>query len=280
MDFGGAYGSLGGPNITINSLTRDKISFILSDTDLSVANALRRVMIAEVPTVAIDMVEFETNTTVLADEFLSHRLGMVPIDSRDVEKLRYTRDCTCSQYCPECSVELTMHVKCTDDRTKYVTSRDLISSNPSFVPVIQDKDDPGVLLAKLRKGHELKLKCIAKKGVAKEHAKWSPVCGVAFEYDPYNKLRHTQYWFEESEKEWPLSHNAKYEDPPDPEAPFDYNAKPDRFYFEAETVGSLSPDEVVTMALKTLVDKLAYIQMQIQEEVDTKDQDNVNAWNF
>lgn len=37
------------------------------------------------------MVEFETNTTVLADEFLSHRLGMVPIDSRDVEKLRYTR---------------------------------------------------------------------------------------------------------------------------------------------------------------------------------------------
>lgn len=37
------------------------------------------------------MVEIETNTTVLADEFLAHRLGMVPIDSREVEKLRYTR---------------------------------------------------------------------------------------------------------------------------------------------------------------------------------------------
>lgn len=37
------------------------------------------------------MVEIETNTTVLADEFLAHRLGMVPIDSRDVDKLRYTR---------------------------------------------------------------------------------------------------------------------------------------------------------------------------------------------
>ncbi|KAI8096567.1 RNA polymerase Rpb3/Rpb11 dimerization domain-containing protein [Halteromyces radiatus] len=202
MDIGGSYRALGGPNITIRELTKESINFVLSDTDLSVANSLRRVMIAEVPTVAIDMVEIETNTTVLADEFLAHRLGMVPIDSREVEKLRYTRDCTCSQYCPECSVELTLHAKCTEDRTKEVTSRDLITSNPAFVPVAQDKNDTGILLVKLRKGHELKLKCIAKKGVAKEHAKWSPVSGVAFEYDPHNKLRHTTYWFEESEAEW------------------------------------------------------------------------------
>ncbi|KAG2226328.1 hypothetical protein INT45_006000 [Circinella minor] len=280
MDIGGSYGTLGGPSISIRSLTKDHIDFVLSDTDLSVANALRRVMIAEVPTVAIDMVEIETNSTVLADEFIAHRLGMVPIDSRDVEKLRYTRDCTCSQYCPECSVELTMHVKCTDDRTKTVTSRDLISSNLTFAPVLQDKNDAGVMLVKLRKGHELKLKCIAKKGVAKEHAKWSPVSGVAFEYDPHNKLRHTQYWFEEDESEWPPSKNAQYEPAPAKDAPFDYNAKPDKFYFEAETVGSLAPEEVVTMALKTLVDKLAYVQMQIQEEVETKEQDNMNAWNF
>ncbi|ORZ05208.1 RNA polymerase Rpb3/Rpb11 dimerization domain-containing protein [Absidia repens] len=202
MDIGGSYGALGGPTIAIRELTKESINFVLTDTDLSVANSLRRVMIAEVPTVAIDMVEIETNTTVLADEFLAHRLGMVPIDSREVEKLRYTRDCTCSQYCPECSVELTLHVKCTEDRTKEVTSRDLVTSNPAFIPVAQDKNDTGILLVKLRKGHELKLKCIAKKGVAKEHAKWSPVSGVAFEYDPHNKLRHTTYWFEESEAEW------------------------------------------------------------------------------
>ncbi|OZJ02892.1 hypothetical protein BZG36_03809 [Bifiguratus adelaidae] len=276
----GSYGPLGGPNISIQELKKDKIGFALSDTDLSVANSLRRVMIAEVPTMAIDMVEIETNTTVLADEFIAHRLGMIPIDSAEVEKIKYTRDCTCSQYCQDCSVELTLHVKCTDDRTKDVSSRDLVSSNPQFQPVLADKNDPGILICKLRKGHELKLKCIAKKGVAKEHAKWSPVSAIAFEYDPHNKLRHTHYWIEESvEKEWPLSKNASQEAPPDPNAPFDYNAKPDRFYFETETVGSIPPEDVVSMGMKTLLDKLAYVQMQLKEEVDSS-RGEQNDWGY
>ncbi|RUP45872.1 DNA-directed RNA polymerase II subunit RPB3-like protein [Jimgerdemannia flammicorona] len=228
----------------------------------------------------IDMVEIETNTTVLADEFIAHRLGMIPIDSTDVERIKYTRDCTCSQYCSECSVELTLHVKCTEDRTKIVTSKDLVSNNPQFQPVVEDKNDQGILIVKLRKGHELKLKCIAKKGVAKEHAKWSPVSGVAFEYDPYNKLRHTHYWIEEDAgKEWPVSGNAKLEAEPNPDAPFDYNAKPDRFYIETETVGSLKPEDVVSMGMKTLLDKLGYVQMQLKEELASHQQDQT-GWSY
>lgn len=105
---------------------------------------------------------------------------------------------------------------------------------------------PPVLIAKLRKGQEIKLRCVAKKGVAKEHAKWSPCSAVAFEYDPHNKLRHTSYWFEEDEKgEWPATSNAHLEDALADDAPFDYLAKPNKFYIEAETVGSLAPKEVV-----------------------------------
>ena len=49
-------------------------------------------------------------------------------------------------------------------------------------------------------------------GKALEHAKWSPVSAVGFEYDPYNKLRHTNLWFEvgtDPVAEWPTSENAR-----------------------------------------------------------------------
>jgi len=83
-------------------------------------------------------------------------------------------------------------------------------------------------------------------GIAKDHAKWSPCTAVGFEYDPHNKLRHTSYWFETDKlAEWPLSSNATEEDPPREDEPFDYEAEPDRFYFNVETDGSLTAKEVI-----------------------------------
>ena len=67
------------PKVQILHIAPHEMRFILSETDTSVANALRRIMIAEVPTLAIEKVEFLENSTVLNDEYIAHRLGLIPL---------------------------------------------------------------------------------------------------------------------------------------------------------------------------------------------------------
>ena len=61
------------PDLKIRDLRPGYCEFVLSSTDVSMANSLRRIILVEVPTIAIDLVEIEQNTTVLNDEFIAHR---------------------------------------------------------------------------------------------------------------------------------------------------------------------------------------------------------------
>lgn len=199
-----------GPSVKISHADSQRVEFELSSVDLSFANSLRRVILAEVPTMAIDLVEVEANTSVLADEFIAHRLGLIPLNSKNVDDVLYSRDCDCESYCDLCSVRLTLNARCSADappgEVMKVFARDLVVDprRPNEwvgTPVITDPDGQGSLICKLRAGQELRLTCIAKKGIAKEHAKWMPTAAVGFEYDPHNKLHHLDLWYEQNAKE-------------------------------------------------------------------------------
>lgn len=244
-----------------------RANFIVQNFNLETANSLRRVMLAEIPTIAIDVVEVLDNTSVLADEFVCHRLGLIPLSSRGVDDLIYARDCDCEGYCDNCSVVLTLNAKCTSGEIMKVYARDLvIESNPPNPevgkPVITDSDGTGACIVKLRRGQAIHMRCIAKKGIAKEHAKWAPSAAIGFEYDPANKLHHLDYWYEEdADKEWPKDEERINLDggPANPDEPFDYAAVPTRFFYDVETVGGLDPDQIVTQGINTLQHKLASI---------------------
>jgi len=77
------------PKIKIINIDYNTIKFELYNTELTIANALRRVIISEVPTMAIDIVEIQENTSALHDEYLAHRCGLIPLVSGDVDQFNY-----------------------------------------------------------------------------------------------------------------------------------------------------------------------------------------------
>ncbi|GBG31293.1 DNA-directed RNA polymerase II subunit rpb3 [Hondaea fermentalgiana] len=192
------------PKIEVLELKEDYIKFVLSDTDASVANALRRVLIAETPTVAIDLVEIAENSSALHDEFIAHRLGLIPIrisSQEGVSGMNYKQDCFCDSTCPRCSVKFTLDVSHDDpdEAVRIVTSADLKSDSAFAVQYSSTEEDDfvketnpdlpsGITIVKLGPGQRIKCDCIAVKGISKIHAKWCPVSVATFAYDPEIEL--------------------------------------------------------------------------------------------
>ena len=69
---------------------------------------------------------------------------------------------------------------------------DLKSNQPDKCTVATAPGED-ILIVKLRKGQELKIKALAQKGIGKEHAKWGPCCTAVFTYEPDVTFGHKAY---------------------------------------------------------------------------------------
>jgi len=164
-------------NIKVKILERSetKLKFIVEGITPSLANALRRTMIADVPVMAIDEVVVLENTSVLPDEILVHRLGLIPLK---VDLETYQDVFLIEEETEFPQVRLMLDVEATDGPMT-VYSGHLKSEDPHVVPAYHN-----IPIVKLERGQKVVLEAFARFGKGKEHAKWQPVSACAYKYMP------------------------------------------------------------------------------------------------
>src|SRR3989338_7102157 len=133
-------------NIKVLSQKENKVEFTLEGVNPVIANTLRRLVINEVPTLAIEELEIKENSSAIYDEMLAHRLGLVPLTT-DLKSYEMKQNCKCEgKGCANCTLKLKL--KATGPCVVY--SGDLKSTDPKVKPVF-DK----MPIAKLLKDQEI-----------------------------------------------------------------------------------------------------------------------------
>src|SRR3989344_6378251 len=150
--------------IKVLSQSDNKLNLSIEGIDYVTANTLRRLMIAEVPTIAIEEVEFHKNGSALYDEILAHRLGLIPLKT-DLKSYNIKDECKCKgKGCALCELKLTLDA----ENDGIVYSSQLKSTDPKAVPVY-----PDMPIVELIKKQKLELEATAVLGQGKKHMKFS-----------------------------------------------------------------------------------------------------------
>ncbi|KAF5382773.1 hypothetical protein D9615_003071 [Tricholomella constricta] len=187
--------------VKVQRLSQRSIEFDLVGVDASIANAFRRILLAEVPTVVVEHVYVWDNTSVIQDEVLAHRIGLVPlnIDPALVEM----RDAT-NQPTDRNTVVFKLQVACernphapknSKNPAELYINHEVLSSHLVWEPAGEQEDvfaanppaptNPNIVLAKLRPGQEVEMELHAVKGVGKDHAKYSAVATASYRLLPH-----------------------------------------------------------------------------------------------
>ena len=181
--------------VTIIEESDDKIKILLADTDRALVNSIRRSLISDTPKMAIETVRFEMGTIEqedqvwettgpLPDEVIAQRLAMIPIPTRH-EEFHFQHECpNCAELveedrgCPMCTMIYTCKAFGSKEGTM-VTAKDLnyLGDSSLEIPELYKS----IAITKLFNGQMVEFYATAIMGRGRDHAKWSPACGVAFE---------------------------------------------------------------------------------------------------
>jgi len=186
--------------IVVHENTPERVQFDLIGVDAAIANALRRAMIAEVPSMAIERVRIFQNTSVMQDEVLAHRLGLIPIKADP----RWFKDLSENKGVPneENTLVFTLEVKCeripnvppTAPPEDHFKNSKVTSGMLKWIPQGSQAErfPPGSIgvvhddipIVHLRPGQEIEAELFVHKGIGKTHAKWSPVATATYRLMP------------------------------------------------------------------------------------------------
>jgi DNA-directed RNA polymerase subunit D len=247
--------------VKILNQTDTEIKFLLEDSNPQFANALRRIMVSEIPILAIEYVDFTINDSVLYNEVISHRLGMIPLVF-DYKKFHFKDKHEKGKTCSLCEVVFAINKK----GPGMVYSKDMKSSNPDVKPLYDN-----IPIVELFDGQKLKLEASASLGFGKDHARHQAAI-AAYRYFPTVKLSGKLANVDEVVKVCP-KHAIKIDGDKvsvdmncdlckecvktaDPKGSLEIVGDSTRFIFNVESVSGLKPEDIVFQAVDILKKKV------------------------
>lgn len=152
-------------NIKLLNKDENNLAFLFSGINSVIANTIRRLIINNVPTMAIETVEFVKNNSALYDETIAHRLGLIPLTT-DLKSYNMPSECKCEgKGCQNCQLKLILKSK----GPCMVLSEEIKSQDPKVKPVFEK-----IPIVKLLKDQELVIEATAVLGNGLDHMKFSP----------------------------------------------------------------------------------------------------------
>jgi len=182
--------------MSVIKLNNSDMEFDMIGYDAGLANAIRRILMSDIPSMAIEKVYIYMNTSIMQDEIMAHRLGLLPLNA-DPRLFSFPPLGWKPETATEKEIlEFSLSIKCSrsKDPSKQYTNEKVFTKHFQWVPrgeqekwigdTIPGSTDPDILVNKLRPGHEMDLKVFAVKGLGRDHAKFCPVATAFYRLLP------------------------------------------------------------------------------------------------